>query len=326
MVTVKVTDNGVANKNKMSATRDVMITVTNDNEDGSVTFSSVQPKVGRPFTASLTDPDSVTSTNTDGSIETGVTWQWWKSMAKDADEVPGFLGSDGNPDTASPGGWEKIADTKSDTYKPVSDDKDRWLTAMATYTDRRGPGNTMHMSSANTVVENTDNVAPEFKEGGDKPVMQATRKIDENSVSDAAATPNLGNVGTPVTATDPNADPDDATDPEGILTYALGGADKDSFEIGQATGQITVGADTKLDYESNKKTYMVTVTATDPSQAMTTIDVTIMVVDENEAPEFTAPSEGDVDKTVEENESRLRHIHFPGHRPGAPEGLLVARR
>ena len=29
MVTVKVTDNGVDNKNKMSATRDVMITVTN---------------------------------------------------------------------------------------------------------------------------------------------------------------------------------------------------------------------------------------------------------------------------------------------------------
>ena len=47
-----------------------------------------------------------------------------------------------------------------------------------------------------------------------------------------------------------------------------------------------------MDYESNKKTYMVTVTATDPSQAMATIGVTIMVEDENEAPEFTAPREG----------------------------------
>ena len=62
-----------------------------------------------------------------------------------------------------------------------------------------------------------------------------------------------------------------------------------------------MGADTELDYESNKKTYMVTVTATDPSQAMTTIDVTIDVTDVNEAPEFTAPSEGDVEKTVQEN-------------------------
>ena len=57
MVTVKVTDNGVDNKNKMSATRDVMITVTNADELGEVTFSSVQPKVGRPFTATLNDLD-----------------------------------------------------------------------------------------------------------------------------------------------------------------------------------------------------------------------------------------------------------------------------
>ena len=69
MVTVKVTDNGVANKNKMSATRDVMITVTNANEDGSVTFSSVQPKVGRPliFTATLTDPDGGVNRMSSGS-------------------------------------------------------------------------------------------------------------------------------------------------------------------------------------------------------------------------------------------------------------------
>ena len=70
MVTVKVTDNGVANKNKMSATRDVMITVTNADEAGSVTFSSVQPKVGRPFTATLTDPDGET---------TGVKWEWMEN-------------------------------------------------------------------------------------------------------------------------------------------------------------------------------------------------------------------------------------------------------
>ena len=48
-----------------------------------------------------------------------------------------------------------------------------------------------------------------------------------------------------------------------------------------------MGADTELDYESNKKIYMVTVTATDPSRAMTTIDVTINVTDFDEAPEFT---------------------------------------
>ena len=92
----------------------------------------------------------------------------------------------GSPITGA-NGWEKIADTKSDTYKPVSDDVNRWLTAMATYTDRRGPGNTMHKPSDNSVIENTDNVAPEFKEGGDKPVMQATRYIVESADADADA-------------------------------------------------------------------------------------------------------------------------------------------
>ena len=103
-------------------------------------------------------------------------------MEIDVDSAPDFLGTD-QPHYDEPHLGKKIADAKSDTYKPVSDDENRWLTAMATYTDRRGPGNTMHMSSANTVVESTDNVAPEFKEGGDKPVMQATRMIAENSVS-----------------------------------------------------------------------------------------------------------------------------------------------
>ena len=310
MVTVKVTDNGVDDKNKMSATRDVMITVTNANEDGSVTFSSVQPKVGRPFTATLNDPDGMT---------TGVTWQWWRTTNASLDTAPDFL--DADPQTGNRDGWEKIADAKSDTYKPVSGDVDRWLIAMATYTDPDGSSRAMDNTSANAVIANIDNVAPEFREGGDKPVMQATRKIAENSVSDAAQGPNNpGNVGEPVAATDPNGAPDS---PEGRLTHTLGGPDKDSFEIDALSGQITVGADTELDYESNKKTYMVTVTATDPSQAMTTIDVTINVTDVNEPPSFTAPGEGDVEKTVQENTRSLNIYTFPSHRPGAPEGLLV---
>ena len=104
-------------------------------------------------------------------------------------------------------------------------------------------------------------------------------------------------------ATDPNNIGDVRVLPICKLTYTLGGPDKDSFEIEASSGQITVGADTELDYESNKKTYMVTVTATDPSQAMATIDVTIMVEDENEAPEFT--KEGDFTEDFRENDTRV---------------------
>ena len=58
---------------------------------------------------------------------------------------------------------------------------------MATYTDPTGPGQIAESAtdsnerSDNAVDENKDNVAPEFKEGGDKPVMQATRYIVETA-------------------------------------------------------------------------------------------------------------------------------------------------
>ena len=49
--------------------RDVIITVTNMDEAGMVTLSAVQPRIGVPITASLTDPD--------GDIS-NVTWVWTK--------------------------------------------------------------------------------------------------------------------------------------------------------------------------------------------------------------------------------------------------------
>ena len=48
-------------------TMDVKVTVTNENEEGTVTLSKTRPRVGIAVTASLTDPD--------GSIS-GLTWQW----------------------------------------------------------------------------------------------------------------------------------------------------------------------------------------------------------------------------------------------------------
>ena len=320
MVTVVATDAGVDSKNKMIAERAVIVTVKNVDEDGTVAYSSVQPKDRIPFAASLTDPDGMT---------TDVKWQWWKTTATDATTVPDFTADDGTRAI----GWEKIDDAKTDSYTPVSGDIDRWLAAVATYTDPTGPGQIAQKdadTSDNMVIVNNDNVAPEFREGGEKPVTQATRYIEENSdasdpivansdgMTDNSAIPDPD----PVMATDPNDRPGVAEDDsEGKLTHTLGGSDMDSFEIVPATGQITVAEDTKLDYESNKKSYMVTVTATDPSEAMTTIDVTIMVVDVNEGPEFTKPSEGDVDVTVQENTRNLNIYTFQAR---DPEGRKVS--
>ena len=100
-----------------------------------------------------------------------------------------------------------------------------------------------------------------------------SRSIEENST---------GNVGTPITA----IDPDDST-----LEYTLGGTDADKFDIGLNTGQITVGDGTVLNYEA-KTSYSVTVSVSDKkdSEGNTdteiddTVTVTINVTDVNEPP------------------------------------------
>ena len=61
-VRLKVTDS-----NDQTDTLDVTVTVTNVEELGTVTLSSVQPRIGVPITATLTDPD--------GDIS-DVTWKW----------------------------------------------------------------------------------------------------------------------------------------------------------------------------------------------------------------------------------------------------------
>ena len=309
MVTVVATDAGVDSKNKMTAERAVVVTVKNGDEDGMVAYSSVQPKVRIPFTASLTDPDGMT---------TDVKWQWWKTTSITETTAPLFPAA---VNDGARGGWEEIDDAETNIYTPVSGDIGRWLAAVATYTDPTGPGqiaesatDSNDVRSDNEVDENKDNVAPEFLEGGKEPVMQATRYVLETAAAGGSVVVNSDG-DTAETTTDPVAatDPNDregisSDDSEGILNYTLGGRDKDSFAIAQATGQITVGADTKLDYESNKKSYMVTVTAADPSQAMTTIDVTIMVVDADEAPEFTGSFAGDepFTGTIREENTNLR--------------------
>ena len=96
---------------------------------------------------------------------------------------------------------------------------------------------------------------PVFTEGA-----SATRSVAENTAAGE-------NIGDPVAATDANND---------TLTYTLGGADAESFDIEESSGQLQTKA--ALDYET-KTSYTVEVTATDPSGASATITVTITVTD-----------------------------------------------
>ena len=98
-------------------------------------------------------------------------------------------------------------------------------------------------------------------------------------------------------------DPVTASDPGDQLVYELGGAGGSSFYIAETTipddggtadrneaadaGQIRVGARTSLDHEG-QDAYMVEVTATDTYNSSDSGDVTINVVDVDEAPVIRA--------------------------------------
>ena len=99
------------------------------------------------------------------------------------------------------------------------------------------------------------NQPPVFTEGG-----TAQRTVAENS-----AIPT--NLGSPVSATDPDGD---------TLTYTLGGPDASSFSLDSATGQLKTATD--LDYET-KATYHVIVYVYDARGGKDAIGVNIRVTD-----------------------------------------------
>ena len=104
----------------------VTISVTNMEEDGTVTLSSTAPVVGAAITGTLTDLD--------GSV-TGITWQWARSDGAEGDFVP-------------------IVGATSDGYTPVAGDEGMYLQATASYTDGYG-ADTAEGTLANPVAATT---------------------------------------------------------------------------------------------------------------------------------------------------------------------------
>ena len=136
--------------------------------------------------------------------------------------------------------WSDVSGANSDSYVPVAVDVGSYLRATASYRDGHGPGKTAH-----AVMESqTAQRAPSFD--GD-----VTLSVDEN-------TPPGGLVGDAITATDPDGD---------ILTYSMWGNDAAFFVIDGATGQITVGSGTLLDYETGPTRYAVIVSVHDGGDA-----------------------------------------------------------
>ena len=210
--------------------QDVTVKVTNIEEGGMVTLSTLQPRVGFPVTATLTDPDNIAADS--------VSWQWYRgesatSIQTDIEQTNGLSETECVNATSRDC---PIKGATSNTYTPVADDIDGFLTAVATYTD----GYTADEDDEDVVagpVENdnsaaladTRNKAPVFPDQDDD--MEGRQTAQERMIVENTAS--AMSIGDPVTATDEDTN----------LTYSLGGPDAASFDIVRGSGQLQTKAE-----------------------------------------------------------------------------------
>ena len=108
--------------------KSVFVTVTDENEAGAISLTTVRPKAGSVLTATLTDPDGVTPGT--------VMWQWERSAGRNTWAV--IEGAEAASDTAR--------------YTPVAADTGAYLRVTASYNDSHPAGQTAQAVSAEVVT------------------------------------------------------------------------------------------------------------------------------------------------------------------------------
>ena len=254
---------------------DVVVTVTNVNEDGEVTFTQPQPQATRPLLAEFTDEDG----------KEDPSWQWSRG-----------------PEGGGP--WTAIEGATTASRSPVAADIGSYLQATVTYTDSFGEqtvsGVTMNRVEGRTLA----NTAPEFPdidpievdEGVDGNIgdpITATDADNDHLLYDKGEVDEDGTVG---------ADPND----NALFDVSSGGQislkeELDYENPGNEPGTNTPKAANNVatdDIPDGVIVYTVVVKATDPSGAPTSQAVSVYLMDVNEAPEFTDASTVDAQKTL----------------------------
>ncbi len=227
-----------------------------DTQDETETKDTDVPNRAPTFTEGNTTTRSVAENTASGvNIGTAV-------GATDADEDDTLTYSLSGTDASSFGIDSSSGQLR--TSAALDYETKRSYTVIISVSDGNKGTDTITVTIKITDVDETTNSAPEFSEGS-----SATRSIDENTATDVS-------IGTAVEATDEDND---------TLTYSLGGTDASSFSIDDTTGQLKTSA--ALNYET-KASYAVTVSVSDSNGGSASINVTINVVDVNEAPTFTA--------------------------------------
>ena len=232
-------DNGVADT-AIDATITVTVTVTDEDDPGSITFSSDPPIAGTTLAAVLEDQDGVKS-------DVAVTWKWEIS----ADQT----------------NWNTITDATTDSYTPGSDDIGDYLRVTATYDDEKGPGKTVEAETDAVLTAPATNTDASFAD------LDATRSVPENT---AAGQP----IGAPVAAVDPDNEDtltyslggtDAASFDIDTSNGQLKTKDALDFDGGQTTYSVDVSVtDSKDDYDTADTlvdaTIAVTINVTDVNE------------------------------------------------------------
>ena len=190
-------------------------------------------------------------------------------------------------DPVDEGSWTAIAGATSAVYAPKADDVGRCLRARAFYVDN--VGRAQDEDEATGVLEvpvgrhGSFGTAPESDGGfvNAAPVFPDQDYTTEGDQSDSTSrevaenTEEGRSIGAPVSAIDDDGD---------LLIYTLTGPDAEFFRIGRNDGQLETEA--PLNFEA-RSSYSVVVTAIDPFGAMDSIQVTIIVTDEDDPAEIT---------------------------------------
>lgn len=258
-----------------SVSLDVTVEVVDAEDPGEVVLSQRQPQVGIEVHATPSDPD--------GSMRIS-RWVWELSAEITVDEE-GVPSAECREDLDTPGivvvgGWEPIAEASTSAYTPEPDDVDKCLRARVIYTDNiENPTDqddeAMGVFEAPVQSRRLANAAPRFVDQdlnspGDQS-DRTSRKIEENEEPEES-------IGSPVSAFDED---------DKLLIYTLGGEDATFFSISRNDGQLKTK--TSLNFEVRNR-YAVVVTATDPSGAADSIQVTINVIDVHDPVRITGVS------------------------------------
>ena len=231
----------------------VTITVNNVDEPGQVSLTWTRPHENTEVEATLTDPDGIVS---------GTTWQWEESSN---------IGST----------WTSIDGATLATYTPAGK-ANRYLRATAYYTDPLGSGKTASSAAAYVKPVPNPNQKPDFQvntSGGYDCPEDETADV---CVYVRRSAPPGSDIYYPAHV--------HITDHDEVR-YSLSGPDAGLFRIGSLSGDLYATDAHEYDDPGEDGKFVITITATDPSDKYDSINVVLRPSGSPGAPAVNGPED-----------------------------------